>query len=46
MNEIAPRIQRLRARVLDQLAAPPPQEPLLLLARAWLASAAELWTAR
>ncbi|PKO23856.1 MAG: hypothetical protein CVU38_01930 [Chloroflexi bacterium HGW-Chloroflexi-1] len=38
------RIERLRAHALAQLAAPAPQEPELLHARAWLTSAGEPWT--
>jgi trans-4-hydroxy-L-proline dehydratase len=44
MAPITPRIERLRAHALDQSAAPLPEEPALLHARAWLAAAGELWT--
>ena len=44
MHDIPPRIERLRAHALEQSTAPLPLEPELLFARAWLASAGELWT--
>jgi len=41
---ITSRVERLRAHALDQLAAPTPQEAVLLHARAWVAATGEPWT--